>query len=266
MAQRGQNNQQAPAALARPVIVPKPFAARIGDDWNDWLSSFESACVVNGYADGDRIRFMGALVEGTAGQIFRTTQAANQNATYPQLCGLLANHFEPPQQSQLHETQLRARVKLPNETQAAYASSLRSLASRAFPAGGQIVNRIVLQQFIDGQPTPELRLQLSTNRPATLDDAVQRAITITTAYQVEALRNGTTRVQETVAAATNNAPQTEQAQLIAVLQRLEQKLDTLTMGQQPPLRRSYRDTDRRCYVCNEPGHFARNCPNRRQGN
>ena len=140
------------------------------------------------------------------------------------------------------------------------------LGQLCFPAGGQIVNQIVLQPFIDGQPTPELRLQLSTNRPATLDDAVQWEITITTAYKVEALRNGTTRVQETVAAATNNAPQSEQAQFIAVLQRLEQKLDTLTMGQKPPPRRSCRDTDRRCYVCNEPGHFARNCPNRRHGN
>ena len=64
-----------------------------------------------------------------------------------------------------------------------------TLAAHTFPRqGGNIVQRIVLQRFIDGQNTSEVRLQLASNRPNTLDEAVQRAINITTAYQMDAMR------------------------------------------------------------------------------
>ena len=202
----GQGGQQQ-NALARPVIVPQSFSARGDDDWTSWLASFNAACVVNGYGDGDRIRFMAARLEGTAHQIFTTISAANANATYAQLCALLTDQFEPPQQQQLFEAQLRVRTKGHSESQYTFAAALRALANRAFPGqAGQILNRLVLQQFIDGQTSPEVRLQLATNRPADLDDAVQRAISVTTAYQMEAMRNSGAQssqnlIQPSVAAA-----------------------------------------------------------------
>ena len=123
MSQRNQENQAQPpvaaAALARPVVVPKPFPAKFEDDWLQWISSFNSACEVNGYRDADRIRFMAALFEGTAQQVFQHVCTTNANATYQQLCAHLANQFEPPQQQQqqqqMYESQLHARVKSPSE-------------------------------------------------------------------------------------------------------------------------------------------------------
>ena len=79
MAQRNQANQAqanpaqppvAAAALARPVVVPKPFSAKFEDDWLQWISNLNSACEVNGYGDADRIRFMAALFERTASKCF----------------------------------------------------------------------------------------------------------------------------------------------------------------------------------------------------
>ena len=94
MAQRNQANQAqanpaqppvAATALARPVVVPKPFSAKFEDDWLQWISSFNSACEVNGYGDADRIRFMAALFEGTAQQVFQHVSTTNANATYQQI-------------------------------------------------------------------------------------------------------------------------------------------------------------------------------------
>ena len=133
-------------------------------------------------------------MEATALQIFNNVHAANPGANYQVLCDLLTAQFEPQQQQQLHEVELRARTKKPQETQPSFAAALQSLAARAFPGQqGGIVERIVLQQFIDGQSSPEVRLQLAANRPATLDEAIQRAITISTAYQLEAMRHGSTQ-------------------------------------------------------------------------
>ena len=85
-------------------------------------------CEVNGCGDADRIRFMAALFEGTAQQVFQHVRTANANATYQQLCAHLANQFEPPQQQQTYESQLHARVKSPSESQTVFASGLHSLA------------------------------------------------------------------------------------------------------------------------------------------
>ena len=84
MAQRGAGQLQQLAALARPIIVATTYKGRREENWRAWLSSFNTACVENGYGDADRTRFMGVLVEGTAQQIFNNVHAANQNATYPQ--------------------------------------------------------------------------------------------------------------------------------------------------------------------------------------
>ena len=105
MALRGWQ-QQTPAALARPVIVPNTHKGRSDEDWQAWLSSFNAACVVNGYGDADRISDMGARVEGVAMQVFNTIRTANQNATYQQLGTLLSAQFEPVQQQELHEVEL----------------------------------------------------------------------------------------------------------------------------------------------------------------
>lgn len=82
----------------------------------------------------------------------------------------------------------RSRVKNAHETQPMHAAALQALAAYAFRSQqGGIVQGIVLQQFFDGQSSSEVRLQLAANQPATLNAAIERAITISTAYQREAM-------------------------------------------------------------------------------
>ena len=286
MAQRNQANQAhanpaqprvAAAALARRVVVPKPFSAKFEDDWLQWIFSFNSACEVNGYGDADRIRFRAALFEGTAQQVFQHVSATNANATYQQLCHLLANQFEPPQQQQMYESQLHARIKSPSESQTVFASALRSLAQRAFPGqGGAVVDRIVLQQFIDGQHTPEVRLLLALNRPPTLDEAVQRAISVSAAYQLEATKvtPQPSWLADIVAATSSFQTARDsghqnvdsQAEMLKLLRNIDAKLSALQCSPSQIPSPSVRNTERRpprlCYACGLPGHFAYSCPNR----
>ena len=119
MAQRGEGNSNNQLHWLGQLSFPLPTkGAERRTGGHGYLHLvFSAACVVNGYGDADRTRFMGALVEGTAQQIFNNVHTANQNANYQQLCDLLTAQFEPQQQQQLHEVELRARTKKPQETQ-----------------------------------------------------------------------------------------------------------------------------------------------------
>ena len=61
---------------------------------------------------------------------------------------------------------------------------------------------MILQRFIEGQSTVELHLQLASNRPATLDEAVQKAVAVSAAYQMEGMQTSTTTLPASSVAAT----------------------------------------------------------------
>ena len=263
-------------ALARPVIIPNSFSGE-GEDWPLWLEKFNNAAVVNGYNDAERLRFLPARLEGTAYRVFQTVSAANPNAQYQAICTLLSQQFEPPQQQQLHEAEFRVRDKRMNETQVSYAATLRTLANRAFPGqNGPLLERMILQRFIDGQPSVEVRLQLASNRPNDLDEAIQRSVSISSAYQMEAMRSASTSpastasvaaamslppsgsqvvnklpvsLDSTVAAISTSSSSMPRDEVVTLLRSIEAKLDKLsvstlrdhadTQGSSSDLRRSY---------------------------
>ena len=117
--------------------------------------------MVNGYDDAARLKFLPARLDGTAYRVFQSVRTANSDADFSTICTLLTAQFEPPQQRQLHEAEFRVREKRAHETQIVYAAALRSLANRAFPGqDGPLLERMILQRFIDGQPSVEVRHSL----------------------------------------------------------------------------------------------------------
>ena len=97
-----------------------------------YLQRFNGACIVNGYDNGERLRFLPARLEGVAYQVYLSIVSSNANITYPQLCDALTARFEPAEQAPVHEASFRMCRKKADETQFAFAAALRALADRAF--------------------------------------------------------------------------------------------------------------------------------------
>ena len=179
-------------ALARPVVVPGDFTNQSGEDWTTYLAQFEAACAVNGYNPQARSQFLPCLLKGSAFLVYQSVVQANPQIGYAQLLTELTQRFNPPQQSQLLEAEFRARTKIPSETQVQFAAALQKLAMRAFPGqhGTPLFERLVMNQFIDGQPSPDLRLHIRTAAPNGLDAAVRRALEIAAILDTESRRSG----------------------------------------------------------------------------
>lgn len=177
------------AGLARPVVVPPEFAGSSSDDWPTFLARFNAACTVNGYGNAARLQFLPCCLKDTAFTSFQAITQAQPNLPYAQICQELEQRFNPPQQAVLLEAEFRARRKQVTESQVEFSSALQRLAARAFPGQqGPLFERLVLNQFIDGQDSPQLRLHIRTASPATLDAAVRRALEVAAIFDVETRR------------------------------------------------------------------------------
>ena len=174
------------APLARPVVVPPTFGGASQDDWHCFIARFDAACVVNGYLDAEMMQFLPCCFKESAFTTYQTILAAHPQYTYVEMCTELGLRFEPPQQSRLLEAGFRARLKRSTESQAEFAAALQRLAARAFPGQqGPLLDRLTLNQFIDGQVNSDLRLHIRTSSPAALDAAVRRAYEVAAILEVE---------------------------------------------------------------------------------
>ena len=133
------------------------------------------------------------------------------------------------------------RRKLPSESQVTFAAALRSLAARAFRGqAGPLLERMLVQQFMEGQLSAEVRHQLLSNRPQDVDTAVQRAVEIESAYHIEALRssssltlpNTTAAISHSSASASPAPAQSSPAgdsEFLRLLKSIDAKLDRLSL-------------------------------------
>ena len=180
----------APAPPPRPVVLPDEFARTSAEDWVTYLARFDAACVVNGYTPVQRLQFLPCRLTGAAFQVHTAILARQPNATYPQLCAALGAAFNPPQQGPIVEAELCSQTKQSGETQIEFASALQQLAARAFPGQQQtpLYERMLLNQFIEGQASPELRLHIRSTSLPDLDTAVRRALEMAAVFNSEARR------------------------------------------------------------------------------
>ena len=177
------------SALPRPILLPKVFGRAGNEDFSAYLKHFNDACHLNGYSEEQKLLLLPTRLVGTSHELLETILLSDADISFHEAVEALRSHLEPPQQAQMHEAALRQRLKLTHETQYAYAMELCRLAAKAYPGQqGPLLESMLLQIFIDGHPTKDMRLALSSPRPASIELEVQKAIEVSAIYAREQSR------------------------------------------------------------------------------
>ncbi|KAL0153018.1 hypothetical protein M9458_051617, partial [Cirrhinus mrigala] len=123
------------SVVNRPVFMPETFTGS-GRDWADWSQQFEMAADVNNWSGDLKLKF---------------------------ICILWLDSRRPQR-------------RLPGESAREFGNALRRLVAKSYPvANGETQDLLAREHFIAHVGTGELRIQLRSARPTTLEAAINLA-------------------------------------------------------------------------------------------
>ena len=162
--------------------MPEAFSGEPGErDWDAYEQYFIQCAELNGWDADRRAQFLGVGLRGQAERFAATLEPATRQ-DWDQFARALRRRFAPGNREALHKASFRSRRQRSGESFAGLADDLRRLVALAYPLAAHALRmELARDQFVDSVSDVRLQLRLKENMPATLDDAVARAV------QLEAL-------------------------------------------------------------------------------
>lgn len=262
---------------ARPVFMPETFTGT-GREWSDWVGQFEMAAEVNHWNDDLRLKFMSLLLSGRARDIYNGLSPESRG-NYARLKTALAGCLEPCDSGDWNRASFLARRRLHNESAREFGNALRRLIMKAYPnADNDTRDLFARDHFIEHVGSGELRINLRSNKPSTLEGAINLASELELIRSLEHTRlDSDTRVRGVV----EKSPHDKQMEvLLGVVEGLRQEVKTLqgTVQSMRPHDRTTTPSERSgvgapraqnswgpsrgdvCWECGCNRHLRRDCP------
>ena len=262
MTQEVESNQRP----SRPLVLPETFDGE--RDFDEWISHFEDVADLNGWNDGEKLRWLKVRLVGKARVAFnRLTHVTQQSfATAKEA---LHNRFEPDSKRELYKVELERRKKSEKESWADYGDALSQLARKAFPnLQDEAREQLALNRYMDQLKNPQISFSVKQRRPRSIQEAVSATIELQSYLVKPDAQEAVCEVKEESAVATIKSTQTD---IMDMMQRLITRVEQLETNsqrykppkparpvQQPSGQRSNTQPVR-CYRCQQFGHFARGC-------
>lgn len=261
----------------RPVFMPETFTGS-GRDWSDWSQQFEMAAEVNNWNGEIKLKFMSLLLSGRARDVF-CGLTMEDRSSYEKLKEALSKCFDPCESEDWNRASLSSRRRLAGETAREFGNALRRLVAKSYPvANGDTQDLLAREHFIAHVGTGELRIQLRSARPATLEAAINLASELelirelecsqgTPEARVRGVSNTTSNdVQMTVLLETVESLRQEVRALQVTVQNLKPQANNL-----PPVRAPHHSESQApsrgprgrgdvCWECGCDRHLRRECP------
>lgn len=247
----------APAPPAQPVrawATPEKFSGERNADWTAWIGHFRLVADANNWAQNDRRRYFGLYLSGHALSYFQSLDEDTRQGPFRDLVAAFEQRFGDANFVATFRAELQSRRQTRGESLSDYAETLRKISRRAYPTvPGVVQDTLARDQFVSGLDSRDLRIHVRGSDPATLDDALRRAMHFQCILDADDKQPAPAAAQglPTVCAVQQ---QPDMNLLLAKITALEEKMTALSV-------RSVQDT-RRCYVCDSTMHFEVNCPHK----
>lgn len=262
----------------RPVFMPETFTGS-GRDWSDWSQQFEMAADVNNWNGELKLKFMSLLLSGRARDVF-CGLTVEDRSSYMRLKEALSKCFDPCESEDWNRASLSSRRRLTGETAREFGNALRRLVAKSYPvANGDTQDLLAREHFIAHVGTGELRIQLRSARPATLEAAINLASElelirelersqITSEARVRGVSNTTSNdVQMTILLETVESLRQEVRALQVTVQNLIKPQANNTSSFRAPQHAELQGPNRGprgrgdvCWECGCDRHLRKECP------
>ena len=144
MSQQEEGERNVPT---RQVVLPETFTGE--QNFDHWVSHFESVAAVNKWSDGEKLLWLRVRLTGKAHVAFdQLTPEAQQS--YATAKRALQERFEPESERMLYKAEFDTRKKQKSESWADFSDDLRRLVDKAFPKlQAEAREELALSRYLD---------------------------------------------------------------------------------------------------------------------
>lgn len=245
--------------IQRKEKEPDKFDGK-GVEWNSFLAHFEQVASWNRWDEGEKAAQLSMSLRGMAQDLLGTLTLA-QIGNYNTLKTVLEQRFSPRELEVAHRCQYRNRRRETGESAADFGYVVRRLAQKAYPnIPFNSLETQVIDQFVDGLSSLELRRHVILNKPNTLD----RAIALATEY--EAISGHDNKVHkprdEGVYAVKVTAGQSSNDCQKPTMESNDDLRSWCLGAGKRRIWEAWCRAEKRCFNCEQIGHTKNQCPER----
>ena len=229
----------------------------------DFLIEFEMA----GWNMGTMALELVTCLRGSAVKILSDLES-HERTHYPSLKRALCDRYDAENQCQIFKAQLKGRVRKNNESLSELAHDISKLVRKAYiELTPKMKDTIAKDTFIETLSDRELELAVFQGNTKSLQDAVKGAIEYE-AFRSTRQRKSLGSVREYVSQTSDDSSDQGFQNRIA---ELEKQMETLRVAKFGGVNKPGKSETivgkgpKRCFGCNEVGHFITNCPEKTTG-
>lgn len=245
---------------------PQTFDGKF--NFRDFIIHFERVASWNQWNKYEQAQQLIMCLRGSALKVL-SDLTLSQVGDYDTLKGALVERFSPSGREFAYQCEFKSGRREDTESIVEFGERLRTLSSLAFPnSSGEEKNRALVNQFIEGLDTHDLKKHVQFNHPKTVDQAISSAIEFEAFTNKQVLRKPRSMAEETNQVHAVGSSESEIVNsdigtlLLQEIQKLNKKLSAPpinpNINRRPGIRVPL--SERTCYVCGEKGHLSYNCP------